>query len=59
LRATLGRRVDRSVIAVANADSRVTATADRMQSVIDAMQRALTDALSQLLAGLPNPTAVH
>jgi cholesterol transport system auxiliary component len=54
LRVTLGRRVDRGIIAVANADSRVPAAADRMQSVVDALQAAFTDALSQLTTALAN-----
>jgi ABC-type uncharacterized transport system auxiliary subunit len=53
LHVTLGRRIDRSVIAAASTDSRTPAGADRMQAVIDALQRGLADALSQLVAALP------
>jgi cholesterol transport system auxiliary component len=57
LRVTLGRRVDRGVIAAASTDSRIPATADRMQAVIEALQRGLTDALAQLAAALPAQAA--
>ena len=51
---SLGRRGGRDVI-VCSADSKVTAAADRMQSVVAAFERATGDALSQLIAGLPAP----
>ena len=52
---TLGRRTDRDVIASFDADSRVTADADRMQSVVAAFERATGAALSQLAANLSVP----
>jgi cholesterol transport system auxiliary component len=52
---SLGRRGSRDVIASFSADSRVTAAADRMQSVVAAFERATGEALSQLAAGVPAP----
>jgi cholesterol transport system auxiliary component len=52
---TLGRRTDRDVIVSFNAESSVTADADRMQSVVAAFERATGEALSQLAANLSVP----
>jgi len=56
---TLGRRTDRDVIASFDADSRVTADADRMQSVVAAFERATGEALSQLAADVALPRPVQ
>jgi cholesterol transport system auxiliary component len=55
---TLGRRTDREVMVSFGADSRVTADADRMQSVVAAFERATGDALSQLAANVSVPGPV-
>jgi cholesterol transport system auxiliary component len=52
---TLGRRGSRDVITSFTAESRVTADADHMQSVVAAFERATGAALSQLAAGVPAP----
>jgi ABC-type uncharacterized transport system auxiliary subunit len=49
---TLGRRGNRDVIVSFGADSKVTADADRMQSVVAAFERATGDALSQVAANV-------
>jgi cholesterol transport system auxiliary component len=59
LMCTLGRRTDRDVIASFDADSSVTADADRMQSVVAAFEQATGDALSQLAANVTLPRPVQ
>jgi cholesterol transport system auxiliary component len=53
LLATLGRRNDRSVLAIANAESSVPAAENRMQAVVAAFQKAAAAALADLAGQLP------
>jgi cholesterol transport system auxiliary component len=53
LLATLGRRNDRSVLAIVNAESSVAATENRMQAVVAAFQAAVSAALTDLASRLP------
>jgi cholesterol transport system auxiliary component len=53
--ATLGQRSDRSLIAGVSAESTAPAAENRMQAVVAAFQRALSEALGQLVAQLPAP----
>jgi len=50
LEGTLGRRGERDVLRTLRAESRVTASADRMTAVVAAFNAALADALKQLSA---------
>jgi cholesterol transport system auxiliary component len=56
---TLGRRGNRDVIVSFGAESKVTADADRMQSVVAAFERATGDALSQVAANVSVPGPVQ
>ena len=56
---TLGRRGNRDVIVSFGAESKVTADADRMQSVVAAFERATGDALSQVAANVSVPGLVQ
>jgi len=56
---TLGKRGSRDVIASFTADSRVSADADRMQSVVAAFERATGEALAQIAASIPVPVAAR
>ncbi len=53
LLATLGRRNDRSVLAIVNAESAVPAAENRMQAVVAAFQKAAAAALADLAGQLP------
>jgi cholesterol transport system auxiliary component len=55
---TLGRRGNRDVMVSFGAESKVTADADRMQSVVAAFERATGDALSQVAANVSVPGPV-
>jgi cholesterol transport system auxiliary component len=52
---TLGKRGSRDVIASFTADSRVSADADHMQSVVAAFERATGEALAQIAANISVP----
>ena len=52
---TFGKRGSRDALASVAADSRVSAEADRLQSVVAAFERATGDALSQIAAEVPEP----
>jgi cholesterol transport system auxiliary component len=55
---TIGKRGSRDALASVAADSRVSAEADRLQSVVAAFERATGDALSQMAAEVPGPVPV-
>ena len=55
LMATLGQRSDRALLSSVTAESSKPAAANRMQSVVEAFQQAIDDALNQLAAQLANP----
>jgi ABC-type uncharacterized transport system auxiliary subunit len=52
---TLGRRASRDAIASFTAESRVTADADHMQSVVAAFERATGETLAQIAANISVP----
>jgi len=55
---TLGKRGSRAVLASVTAQSTALASADRLQAVVAAFERATGDALSQLAGELPPPGPV-
>ena len=54
---TLGRRGNRELIISFTTDSQATASADRMQAVVAAFERATGDVLTQMAANLALPAA--
>jgi cholesterol transport system auxiliary component len=56
LTATVGKRVDRTIIGSVTASAQVAADADRLQSVTAAFQSALAQALGELTEQLQPPT---